>query len=255
MLKTFDPSEAEPIPPQCRATVELLQRVLDGDERAESLDADPHPAACLSCRERLRAARVLLSALSVPNEPVSVPVGFTDTILSAVKADQRYRARRRAFATVGGLAVAAALVIGVWFIAKGTSENPNPNPNTPQQKEVVGQPTPVEIAPDPRPKTPDTAPDPRPIRIGDELKSGLATLEPPKPLTDSVALAPKLVSALTDPFTKPATPMGADLEPARKSISALPTATSSGLEPVTDTAQKAFARFLRDVGSVQPKPN
>jgi len=238
------------VPLRCRATLERLQSVLDGEARIESLAADLHVPVCDACRDRIRAARALLSALSVPAEPVSVPVGFTDAVLVAVKADRRARVRRRVFAAVGGLAVAAAVLVGVWFIVNAYNK-----PDDPQPKELVNQPPapPPEIAPAPRPKpSPEPAPEPRPLRIGDELK-GLATFETPKPLSDSAQIAPKLFNALTKPFTAPAP--ATNLEPARKSLAELPNATRVGLEPVTDTAQKAFDRFLRDVGSVQPKAN
>jgi hypothetical protein len=252
MLKPYDPTDnAEPVPPQCRATVELLQRALDGDASAEALDADAHPGACPTCRERLRAARVLLAALAVPAAPVVVPSGFADRVLGAMKADRRARSRRRVFAAVGGLAVAAAVLVGVWFIVNANGET---KPDQPQPKGFVKQPE-LPEAPAPREK-PEPAPDPRPLRIRDTLASAGQTLtETPKPIADSVAVAPKLFDALTGPFTMPTTPAAADLEPARKSIAELPQAARTGMEPVTDTAQKALGRFLRDVGSVQPKPN
>ena len=249
MLKRNDPAENEPVPPECRATVELLQRVLDGDATADALDADAHRAACPTCRERAGAARLLLSALAVRNEPAAVPSGLTAGVLDAIKADRRSRARYRLFAAMGGFAVAAAVLVGVWFIAGGQRK-----PDDSQPKEVVQQPDPPEVAPPPRVK-PATAPQPRPVRIGDAFASaGQSLMEAPKPLADSVAVTPKLLGALTEPFTAPPGPM-ADLEPARKTLAELPDAAMSGLEPVTDTAQKAFGRFLRDVGSVQPKPN
>ena len=40
-------------------------------------------------------------------------------------------------------------------------------------------------------------------------------------------------------------------EPTRDALAELPDAARSGLEPVTSTTQKAFARLLRDVGGVQ----
>jgi hypothetical protein len=253
MLKPYDPTDnAEPVPPQCRATVELLQRALDGDASAEALDADAHPGACPTCRERLRAARVLLAALAVPAAPVVVPSGFADRVLGAMKADRRARSRRRVFAAVGGLAVAAAVLVGVWFIVNANGET---KPGQPQPKGFAKQPEPPEVAPAPREK-PEPAPEPRPLRIGETLASAGQTLtETPKPLADSVAVAPKLFGALTGPFTGPPGPMAADLEPARQSLAGLPDAARTGMEPVTDTAQKALGRFLRDVGSVQPKPN
>ena len=70
-----------------------------------------------------------------------------------------------------------------------------------------------------------------------------------------MAVAPKVFDVLTGPFrlpAPPADPMANALEPARKSLAELPVAARAGLEPVTGTAEKAFARFLRDVGSVTP---
>src|SRR5687768_13555372 len=102
MLKPYEPFDdaagAEPVPPECRATVDLIQRVLDGE--ATDLDADAHAGACPTCRERVRAARVLLSVLALPSEAVAVPSNFTDSVLGAVRADRRARTRRRAFAAV-----------------------------------------------------------------------------------------------------------------------------------------------------------
>src|SRR5262245_7554136 len=193
MLKAYDPSDdAEPVPPQCRATVELLQRVLDGDATADALDADPHTAACPTCRDRVHAARVLLSALTVPREPVAVPSSLTENILGAVTADRRARSRRRVFAAVGGLAVGAALLGGVWFVVNG---NPEPKPNDPRPDGFVQQPNVPEVALEPRVKS-DRAPEPRPLRIGDALANAGQALETPKPIADSAAVAPKLLGAL-----------------------------------------------------------
>ena len=251
MLKSdhsFD--DTDPTAPACRATVAEIQRALDGDASPESLDADPHLGACASCRERVRAARVLLSVLATP-EPVAVPAGFTDRVLSAVRDDRQAHARRRRVAPVAGvLALAAAVLVGAWVIANANGPKPIEQP-----KELVQQsaPAPLEVAPEPRVKAP--APEPRPINIGNEFaKAERALRDAPKPLTDSVAFAPKLLDVFTGPFTKPAAPpMGDALEPARKSIADLPDAARTGLEPVTGTAQKALDRLLRDVTAMKPK--
>jgi hypothetical protein len=194
---------------------------------------------------------VLLSVLAAPTEPVAVPSGFTDRVVAAVAADAADRhphGRGRTYRAAAWLALAAAVLIGVWFIAKGGSK-----PN-----EVVRHPVPPapRVAPEPPAPAPDPAPDPRPIRIGDEFaKAGRAVLDAPRPITDSVAVAPKVLDVLTGSFKLPAPPddpMGTALEPARKSLVELPVAARTGLEPVTDTAEKAFDRFLRDVGAVKP---
>ena len=75
----------------------------------------------------------------------------------------------------------------------------------------------------------------------------------PTPFADAVALAPKLFDFLTLP--KPAAPgpdpMGAVLSPA-KALIELPSAARTGFEPITETAQKAFNKVLRDVTIAKP---
>jgi hypothetical protein len=119
------PFEPEPVAPACEPTVERLQRVLDGDMAADALDADPHAAVCPVCRERIRAARLLLTALAEPADPFLAPTGLTEAILAGVRADRRRVARRRALVAVGGLAVAAAVVLAVWgSAARSRSSRP-----------------------------------------------------------------------------------------------------------------------------------
>lgn len=251
-MKDYEPPEAEPVPPECRATVDLIQRALDGDATADALDADSHALACTACRERVRAARVLLSALATPAEPVAVPAGFADRVVMAMWAERHERTRNRSFAAaLWAIAAGILLVIGlVWLTSPTKKEVPHPEDlvQTPQQ------PTPAPES-RPNPPAPEPVPELRPIRVGDALAStGQAILDAPKPLAESVAVAPKLLDVLSGPFKMPAPadPMTTSLEPARKSLADLPEAARTGLEPVTGTAEKAFNRFLRDMGSVKP---
>jgi hypothetical protein len=260
MLKVHETPDADPVPPECRATVERIQRALDGEVRADALNGDPHVVVCAACRERIRAARVLLSVLATPPEPVAVPAGFSDRVVRAVREDRenrRARTRRRTYATGLALIAATLLVVLGWSLLKPPARPEEPVPLVPG--EVVHKPAAVEVAPAPRARpaaAPEPAPAPQPIHIGDEFaKAGEALFEAPKPLTDSVAVAPKILDAFTGPFKNPGgppNPMGTVLEPARKSIAELPAVARTGLEPVTDTAEKAFIRFLRDMGAVKP---
>src|SRR6266487_449127 len=99
-----------PLSPTCGPTVERLQLVLDGELPAAAPDADPHPAACAACRERIAAARLMLSAIALPVE-LSVPSGLTDSILAAVREDRFARIRRRSYAVAGGLGVSLAAAV------------------------------------------------------------------------------------------------------------------------------------------------
>ena len=248
-MKVYETPDDEPVPPECRATVARLQSALDGD--ADTLDADPHPTACAACRERVRAARVLLSILATPSEPVAVPAGFADRVVKAMWEDRHVRTRRGVYKAVAYLALAAAILIAAFTIFNPPRRNSEP-PWLPKPRETA---KPTEVAPAPREKlTP--APEPRPIRFGEAVaNTGQAIRDTPRPFAESVAVAPKVFDVLTGPFrlpAPPADPMANALEPARKSLAELPVAARAGLEPVTGTAEKAFARFLRDVGSVTP---
>jgi hypothetical protein len=264
-----DITDPEPVPPQCRATVERIQRVLDGSLTAEGAAelegetspgaltgaGDTHLVACAACRERVRAARVLLSVLALPPEPAPVPTAFTDRVLTAVAADRgvavrRSERRERAARVTAWAALAAAIVVGMFYLAAREQRPGDPRGSNPV--ETAG---PLPPAPVPR-ESPDPTPAPRPVRLGDEFaKAGQALRDAPKPLAESVAVAPKLFDAFTEPFKGPVAqpnPMGAVIEPARRSIAELPVAVRAGLEPVTGTAEKAFNRFLRDVGAAKP---
>lgn len=251
MLKACENPEDEPVPPECRATVDRIQDALDG-AGTDALDADPHATACPACRERVRAARVLLSVLAMPSEPVAVPAGFADRVVEAMKAQRYARIRRRSYAAaIGALAAGLLLTVGLaWYFSSP--------PQQPRFDDMLPRIEQVEVAPAPRAKepVPEPAREPRPIRFGDAVaNTSQAILDTPKPFADSVAVAPKVLDVLTSPFKLPAPPMdpmGAALEPARKSLAEIPVAARAGLEPVTGTAEKAFARFLRDVGSVKP---
>lgn len=235
----FDDSELTP--PECAPTVSRFQQALDGEP--VDLTPDEHTAACPACRERLRALAVLLGALAEPRAAEPVPAGFADRVLATLQSE-RPAARRSFVRYTAWAALAAALVIGVYF-AFGTSRPPEV-PQQPKPSDLVKVEPGPEVAPAPRE---------RPVRIGDAVaQAGQSLLEAPKPLAESVAVAPKLFDALAGPIAWPAAqPMGAEvLEPARQAVLELPTAARDALEPVTGTATKAYARFLRDLGAVKP---
>ena len=244
MHTALDPfTDDRPVPPECRATADRLQLALDGDALFD--DTDTHAVACLACRDRVRAARVLLAMLATP-EPVAVPAGFSARVLTAVAADRRVQTRGRVYKAAAWLALAAAVLVGAWFIVNANAKNDR-TPVAPALPEVVQQPKPV--AP------PVVKPPAPPPRIGDAVASAAQTIiATQKPFADAVAVAPKLFDLLAAPFTTPAAhdPMAVALAPARKTLADLPATARTGLAPVTGTAQKAFNRLLRDVSSVKP---
>ncbi len=236
-------SHDDPISPVCQPTMERLQLVLDGELEAVAIDTDSHPTVCAACRERVATARLMLSILAT-NEPVVVPEGMADRIVSAVREDRYSRIRRRSYAGAIGVLVTLA---AAWLLWPGQPSSPVavlPKPTLPL-------PVAREIAPEPRPVGANA----RPLRIGDELtKAGIALRETPKAITEPASSAPVAFVKLTNAITRPIAPDPEEREPARSALAELPDVALTGLEPLAGTAQKAFTRLLRDVGSVSVKP-
>jgi len=239
-----NPNTPAPLAPACGPTMERLQLVLDGELPAAALDTDPHPVLCSACLARIAAARLMQSALAAPAE-VSVPSGLTDSILAAVRENRFTRIRRRSYAVAAGLAasLAASVLLMGWINSQSHQPPIQPLPRIS-----------LDVARD-QPQPP-TAPEPRPVRLGDEIsRVGQALMDTSKPITEPASGAPRVLSMIAESLTPPMGPM-AEFEPARTALADLPDAARTGLEPVTLTTQKAFARLLRDMGGVQvsPKP-
>jgi hypothetical protein len=227
-------------PPACGLTIELLQRILDGESPAAALDADPHPSLCAACRERIAIARLVQKTLTVPATP-SVPSRLTDSILTAVSEDRYARIRRRSYTIAVGMAAAlAASVFLFGWLNKRPSE-------IRLQSDMPSVPPGFARA---QPQPP-SAPEPHAVRLGDEFsKVGQALLDTSKPLTEPASKAPSVLGIISHSLTRPDEPTAA-FEPATNALAELPDAARASLEPVTSTTQKAFARLLRDMGGIQ----
>jgi hypothetical protein len=218
--------------------VNLIQEVLDGNASPGPIESTPHVKECAACRERLRAAKLLLSTFAAPT-PITVPSGLTDSILGTMQARDRARFRQRVFAGLS-VALAASIALVLWFRTPTT---------TPDSKNDVVE-IPLVIMQQPPEVTP-------PMRLETELaKAGESFRDSTRTITQPAATVPNAFASLTSALLKPTVqPAVANLEPARKSLSDIPEAAKVGFEPVTGSAQKAYNRFLRDVSAVTVKPN
>src|SRR6185437_583143 len=164
-----------PIPEACGATLERIHAVLDRIHPPTILAADSHPAEFAACRQRFRAAQLLLDSFATP-PAVAIPTVFADSIVAAVRADRHRRLRQRFFAVTGGGLIAAALAIVVFL-------------NQPKPAEVAKVSPVPEVKPNPVP----------PLRFNDELaKAGAALRESSRTITEPAASTPKVFAALTD---------------------------------------------------------
>jgi len=229
-LAKHDPSDATPA--ECRATLERLQSVLDGEAQADLLRNDLHPRTCGDCRERLQAARVFVKAMApgtASNPTFAFPV---EAILASVAEDRASRARSHRARTAVGMALAAGVMIALIF--------------WPEAGPVAGPPQIVEKV------KPVDSPAAVPPRMEDafadagEAIQGLGRMfsEPSLPSTE--LLAP-FSRALGQPLPSP---MATDFEPAASSLAALPEAALSSLEPLTGSATRVFTRFIQDVSAM-----
>lgn len=232
-----DRDDSDPVEPGCRATADRLQRVLDGERAFADLDADPHAATCAVCRDRIRAALLVLSCVAVAP---AVPREFAASILSAVRFDRRAAVRRRAFAATAGLAIAASLALVIWL--RGPTPQPPTAPNS-------------DTAENPQPEAPPQLPaPPQPIRVSDQLALAAdAFRESTRPITDPATGAPNVLGSLASTLTRAVLQPGTfKLDPARDTLAELPEAARVGFEPVTGTARKGFNRLMREVNAIQP---
>jgi hypothetical protein len=242
--------ELDPVAPQCRPTVDAIQSALDGE--AEALAADAHPLTCATCRERVRAALVLLRCWRPRRRRSKCPPGFADRVLVAAW----HRTPGSGPPPAAGAALRPGWPAGPPRSCSRCSWSPRGGARAgaePPNDTFTGvHPAPAarpEPAPAPREKAP-------PVRIGDEVaRPGSRCAARRSRSPTSVAVAPVLLDAFAGAFRPPAgpLPMGEALEPARKSLAELPDAARTGLEPVTGTAQKALDRLLRDVAAVKPR--
>lgn len=227
-----DESEKEN-PAACRATLIRLQNVLDGEESDASLAEDTHARECTSCRERIRAARLMTRSLKANGDWPSSQVR-TDSLVAVVSMDRLSRTRQRWRFAAAGVSVAVAVMIMVF----GTL---NPTPVQPDQVIVENHPTPTPVAPTPAPK------------LGEALADASSALQSiGRQITDTPE-TPAVFAPIAEAFGEtPMNPLAANFEPVAKTLSDLPDAALSSLEPVTGSATRAFTRLLQDVTAVQP---
>jgi hypothetical protein len=214
----------------CLQCQQLLHDRLDGLPPTDA-EMNRHLAACPRCRGEHKAAGRLEEGLRLLTPPAP-PARLTERLVRAVRTDQARRRRLRRFVRLG-LAVAATLLL-VLTMADHRRLPRAPFQPPPREEPVAKQPQPPSL----RESVAEagTAVVDLAGRTADQTVGQSRLLLP-------VVMAPPLETP-TDPLAPMETPM--------RSLREAGQTVSSGLEPVADSARRAFDMVLREIPTVGP---
>jgi predicted anti-sigma-YlaC factor YlaD len=220
----------------CDESLELLQRRLDGEPTGDPSALEQHLATCTECRGLHAAAGRLehgLHLLAAPTPPARMRLA----IVSAALADRRKRLRRRWLA---GTALAAGVLLALLLGWQGGVRDGLVALGIIKHDAV----TPPEIPPSPRP--PDNPPQVASLRDG-VAQAGTAVVSLTLRTVDETAGQTRL---LTDALPMPMNVLEAIPPAPEQPIVTVWQETgqrvTSGFEPVTSSARRAFSMFLRE---------
>jgi hypothetical protein len=211
----------------CERCDQWLQELLDGIE-PDALVMD-HVAACPVCSELHESALGLLKGLSLLPSP-EIPAALGGRIVSAVVFDRKRRSRRRQL-----LARVVALAAGV-LVVLSVADSP------PRQRQT-NNPEPVSATQMSSPR-----------QMAAEAGSAVADLTTRK--VDEMVKSTSWLFPTVDASVLPPMDISSPLEPTAKPLSEASKGVTAGLEPVTGSARRALALFVRDLtpGNLMGKP-
>ncbi len=219
--------------PQCH---DRLQQRLDGVPPGD--DHDGHLAACPECRDWHAAAGRLEEGLRLITPPAP-PSGLTNRVVASVLADHRRRrsAWRRAARTAVALA-AGLLVVVLVGDHLGRVHSPAPLPPVP---------------PGPAPSRSEQAASGSLRDSVAEASDAVVSLGK-RTADEAVGHGKLLLGAVAVPPPPEVTMPPSPIEPPARSLATATQAIGVGLEPVTDSARRAFGLLLRDMAPMdQPE--
>ena len=209
----------------CLECQERLQRRLDREPAGAGPELEQHLVSCPECRQWHGAARRLEEGLRrVPVPPA--PAGLTERIVARVLADQRARRRRRLVVVVTG---AFALAASVLFMTLARSLW-------------------APVQPTPSPEVVENLPAPDPIS---EAGQALAAL-PRRTADETVGTLRMLWPVVAAPPMEDPAELPPPFDPTARSLRDAGQGITTGLEPVTNSARRAFSLLLKEIPSMEP---
>ena len=207
----------------CHEFNEFLQRRFDRELIADSAGVVAHLGACSDCWALYAAWLKFETAIGLQRPPVPAS-DLADRIVAAVLNQQR-AARQRRYAVRAVVALAAAVLFAA-LVGFGANRQDKERPS-PQPELVV-----------------DKKPEPEMLPTGPSLRESMAEVAQ---LT--LQRADETVRTLLPDASMPES----GPSPVTTSVASIREASSgvaAGLEPITDSARRAFNRFLREIPPV-----
>jgi hypothetical protein len=218
----------------CQQCEERLHELLDGSVSVSCPALDAHLVSCADCRGLFAAARQMQVRLRSLPAPIP-PVDLTGRIVAGVLFDARRRRRLRVGLMIGAALAASLLLalVGSWAVLHG-----------PVQKVIVDA---SQRAPEPPP--PPAPKEPSLQENVADATSAVASLSR-RTTDDALGGAQLLVPPLTIPTPDDLTP---PLDPPAQALIDTGHGASVSLQPVTNSAKRAFGLFVRDLPPLNPQ--
>jgi len=223
----------------CLEFQERLQSQLDRQPVGDGTSLEHHLASCPDCRQLHQAAQRLEEGLRHLAPPCP-PVGLADRIVTRALGERqaRLRFRRRLLAVA---AIAASLLLtalaGYYWFLRPTDQGPvTPEPiaNKPPEPEPQPKETP---APSLRESVADAT----------DAVAGLAQ----RTTDETVGSTWLLWSVVVAPPLKEPAELPPPFDPTARSLREAGQGLSTGLEPLANSARRAFGLFLRDIPNME----
>lgn len=216
----------------CSEFEDLLHRILDGEETALDPVAHEHTQRCATCRDRHEAAQLLLKGLS---RPLPAPSRrLTAQIVRGVKSDRRRRFfRRYTFGVAAAAAVLAVLIPLVGWLSRSQRQDAG-LPNQQVATKQTEKPAQEEKKADPRHEGAQQSDNLQlPVQIAMSAGENATSL-----LKNTTKQLSRLQSSV---------PLSGALDPAAQTFQRTTAGVTSGLQPVTRSAQRAVVFFIEEI--------
>jgi len=228
----------------CLECQEVFQRRLDGETIDLAPDLHEHLAQCPSCRVLYLSGKTLLRGLKVLPPP-TVPLDFSKRMTGLVLADRRSRRRRVRLRLVITAALAACVLVmalaGDFLLPVPRSVPSRPNPLANDSKKETPEIAPIND-PEESPHLAQSVANARDALVSISERWADNAREQTRILVSAAnAIEVPGIDNLperTGPF---------ELEPAAQALQQTGQGVAESLQPVTKSARRAFAYFVREL--------